>query len=56
MTMLIRSGVLTVRKSSSIVGMMALGMMLSIQTAQAQIVRKVLIIGVDGMRPDAMLS
>ncbi len=44
------------RKSSSSVGMMALGMLMSVHAAEAQMVRKVLIIGVDGMRPDAMLA
>ncbi|MCX5691615.1 MAG: alkaline phosphatase family protein, partial [Planctomycetota bacterium] len=44
------------RKFSSCTVLTALGLTLAVGTAHAQIVRKVMIIGVDGMRPDAMLA
>lgn len=43
-------------RSSSHIALIALGLMLGASAAEAQMVRKVLIIAVDGMRPDAMLA
>jgi hypothetical protein len=44
------------RSSSMMVVLLVAGTAISVDAAHAQMVRKVLIIGVDGMRPDAMLA